>query len=47
MDPDEFPDPDEEFEMRYADEFELMQELGTFVSYVNSSAFIQDGLSRF
>ena len=25
---DEFPDPDEEFEMRYADEMELMNELG-------------------
>lgn len=28
MDPDDFPDPEEEFEMRYADEFELMEELG-------------------
>lgn len=26
----EFPDPEEEFEMRYADELELMQELGSF-----------------
>lgn len=25
---DEFPDPDEEYEMRYAEEFELMNELG-------------------
>ena len=25
---DEFPDPDEEYEMRFADEFELMNELG-------------------
>lgn len=24
----EFPDPDEEYEMRYADEIELMKELG-------------------
>jgi hypothetical protein len=27
---DEFPDPDEEYEMRYAEEFELMNELGEY-----------------
>lgn len=26
----EFPDPDEEYEMRYADEMELMNELGQY-----------------
>ena len=25
---DELPDPDEEYEMRYADEFEMMNEFG-------------------
>lgn len=28
---DEFPDPEDEFDMRYADELELMQELGKFL----------------
>jgi hypothetical protein len=27
---DDFPDPDEEYEMRYAEEFELMNELGEY-----------------
>lgn len=28
---DEFPDPDEEYEMRYAEEFELMNEFGEWL----------------
>lgn len=31
----EFPDPDEEYEMRYADEFELMNELGNYKTRKN------------
>ena len=32
---DEFPDPDEEYEMRYAEEFELMNELGDNWKYID------------
>jgi hypothetical protein len=32
---DEFPDPDEEYEMRYAEEFELMNELGEYWKHID------------
>lgn len=35
----EFPDPDEEYEMRYAEEFELMNELGELLT--NNIAYLK------
>ena len=31
----EFPDEDDEYEMRYADEFELMNELGNYFRQIS------------